>query len=458
MIAAIVGLLASPFYAYAILPPLALLILFALARFPQVGYYLVVFLIPLDVFRVLSDKYSALTISKFVGAWLVVVMVAARVADRSKPIRIRSNLWPLLALFMAACIASAALSPYRESVVLNIRQLVTAYLFFGLTVIFASWPAAFLRILPWVAISSVSIGAFLAVLGFAANLPQFAVNVLPQTLAFKRGTGTATDPNIFSLMVVFTMPLVAHMFFAAKGTGKRLGLMALFALDIMAIVATYSRSGVLVMLVILALIVGQHWRKFRVRYAGFVMLALTAAVVATAVLAPSSYWERVKSTFDPRNPSVRARIGYLRVGAEELQRRPVLGIGLGGFADAYAKSRYAASSPYRFTEQRARRAAHNTYMEVLVGTGVIGFAVFAILLASALRNYSLALRKLSSSEGREEMISMVKAYRLSLLAVLLDLLTLSRLSHKYLWIGLAMSQAALLLSEKGDDADVPARQ
>jgi O-antigen ligase len=305
-------------------------------------------------------------------------------------------------------------------------------------------------VIPWLVIASVSLGASLAVLGFAANLPQFAVNVTPAALAYKRGTGTATDPNMFSLMVLFALPLIAHMFFHAKTTARRLGTLALFAVNVMGVVATYSRSGVLVLLFVIGLICVQHARRVRARQAGFLMLGIALAVAAAVVLAPSSYWDRVKSTFDPRSPSIHARLGYLNVGADELKRKPVLGIGIGSFADAYARSPFAASSPYRFTAESARRAAHNTYVEVLVGAGVVGLGLFLAMLGVALRNYALAVRQLAA-RGAEEMVSLVRAYRLSFLAILADLLTLSRLSHKYIWMALALSQAALFLSVEAGD-------
>ena len=51
-----VALLATPYYKFAVLPGVLLLLMLLLGRYPQAGFYLIVFLIPFDAYRALSPS------------------------------------------------------------------------------------------------------------------------------------------------------------------------------------------------------------------------------------------------------------------------------------------------------------------------------------------------------------------------------------------------------------------
>jgi len=115
---------------------------------------------------------------------------------------------------------------------------------------------------------------------------------------------------------------------------------------------------------------------------------------------------------------------------------PILGAGPGAFPRLYAKSNYA----HAMAENREDyyRSAHNTYVEILAGTGLAGLIVFGIILALALR--SLFRRPLDDSPASIDVALARRTVGYSLLAFLASLVFLSQPYHKYIWlfVGLAI--------------------
>ena len=110
VIAISVGLLASPYYQYAILPGLTILLLLLLGYFPQIGYYIVIFLIPFGAYRGLTGIYGFLKIHWLVVFWLLLLISLQYLVQKKAPIRLRSNLWSWLLIFFVISLISALTS------------------------------------------------------------------------------------------------------------------------------------------------------------------------------------------------------------------------------------------------------------------------------------------------------------------------------------------------------------
>ena len=126
---------------------------------------------------------------------------------------------------------------------------------------------------------------------------------------------------------------------------------------------------------------GQNITKFsedelaelRSQHFGFVFLF--AGIIFTTVIAvtPPSYWERQVSLTKWQDSSIGRRQAYLIVGWQSFKEHPFLGSGTGTFRDLYSKSNYARV--FAKEGSTTRRFAHNTYVEVLVGSGILGFLI-----------------------------------------------------------------------------------
>ncbi len=122
-------------------------------------------------------------------------------------------------------------------------------------------------------------------------------------------------------------------------------------------------------------------------------LILLPMLAMTLVLAlPQNVVERAASTFDPGQPSVRARIGMLHTGLAMVRDHPVFGLGPGMVQPAYPEYR-AGAAPQRIPH------LHNNVVQIAAERGLVGLgaylailAVFVVYAARALRGPERASR------------------------------------------------------------------
>jgi O-antigen ligase len=194
--------------------------------------------------------------------------------------------------------------------------------------------------------------------------------------------GILENPNDLAINIAINFPLCMGFMFAAKG-GFRKALWALGLLSLIyGVVATYSRSGIIAM-VITALIC--LW-EFGIKGRRFVLLAGTVifGVLAIGGLAASPrYLNRVLSLIRRPDPntltkdtmeshgegSLQARTELLKESLRLMVKHPIFGIGPGQFP--------AVSQEWR--------VAHNTYTELGAEAGVPALALFLALLIVSIR-------------------------------------------------------------------------
>jgi len=442
--------LATPYPVAALLPGLLLIVLIISGRFSQFGFFVLVFMIPLDAFTEFSAVYPTLSISKFLGLWIVIAALTKILTTKKWPDTLRSNLWPALLAMVIVSFLSFLFSDHYLTVLDSMRKLFVAILFFGLTLIFVDSEKAIKTILPKVLVFSAAFGAVLSLLGYLFGISWLVMNVDPDPTVINRATGAASDPNLFSMMILFSIPLGVHLLFGAATLKKRVFWGMLLLMEIATLILTYSRSAALVLCLLLLLLGIRYRRQLKPRYIGLVAAAFVAALIVVAVMVPSSYWERHKEALGHDDTSIQRRLSYLTVGRDEFFRNPFLGSGLGTFEIAYANSKYAFTDPYDLTGETARRAAHNVYVEILVGTGLLGLAVFLLIIGLAWRNFRKA-SAMCRAGGNEELVSVILAYQFAFMAILIQLLSLSSFNHKYLWMSLALSQAVLTIAQRTSD-------
>ncbi|HEX5131730.1 MAG TPA: O-antigen ligase family protein [Candidatus Krumholzibacteria bacterium] len=195
-----------------------------------------------------------------------------------------------------------------------------------------------------------------------------------------RFTGGHENPNRAAAFMCSALPLGL---FGARNTrnpwarvGFSLGVIAL----IVAIFSTFSRSVVFPFtFVAIAVLI----RELRSRRSYIVLALLTTLGI---LLTPRYYWERVLALRDAMSASSRDWSVYTRWLAmttawDLFVQHPLTGVGLGNFILAGA---------YRVF---LRIVVHNSYLEILVGTGVFGLLGFLWILASGIRNSVAGARR-----------------------------------------------------------------
>lgn len=186
--------------------------------------------------------------------------------------------------------------------------------------------------------------------------------------------GVLENPNDLAINIAINFPLCVAFFFAAKKNQSKLFWAVSLVFMSWAVIATYSRSGLLAMVVTLAICIWEF--GIRGKRAGVLVGAAFAGIVALVVIAATpNYLIRIESMVRGNiegsgdRGSLEAREQLLKDSLSIMARHPVFGIGPGNFA-SYTQS---------------WRVAHNTYTELGAETGLPGLFLFLLMLALTLR-------------------------------------------------------------------------
>ncbi len=441
-------------YAYlALVPALTLLVFLYLGRATEVGFYFLVAYLPFQNYTTILDVggYSFFTIQKIVGAWLVLVLVLSVLLNKRFTFNLRSSLWLLFAGFMVTGFISFLLSEFPVVAANELRRQLLDIVYFGLSLLFLSRPTVFEKKIPVVVVASVTASALMSIVGYVFDVQAFSLNVIESEFV-KRGQGGSYDPNYFASIITFSLPFLMHWFLFSTRLLPRLGIMLLAGIGTVAVILTFSRGGFLIFMISLLLMAIEYVRNLRPRHLGFFTISFAAAIVGFALLVPRSFWERQLTTFTAvemkTDISLSRRLSYLQVGWEEFLKHPVLGAGPGTFHELYGRTTVAQS--FTDDESKLKRAAHNSYLHTIVGAGIVGFLFFAAMIVVGYRNF-LRAEKLFRSAGDLVSVSMTKAYKISYLTLLITFFTLNAQDHKYFWLSLGFSQAAVFLAQSRRD-------
>jgi putative inorganic carbon (HCO3(-)) transporter len=225
------------------------------------------------------------------------------------------------------------------------------------------------------AVATVVLGVLGIVLGLEGAGENYigGVNIM-------RFTGAHENPNKAAAHMCSALPL--GLFAARNCTSRlaRIGATVGSVVLVVAIFATFSRSAIIPLTIILIAVAVFELRSRRS------LFSIVGLVTIGVLLAPRYYWDRVMTlpgalktaTLDW---SVYTRMLALQTGWEMFLNHPVTGVGLGNFM---------GSSAYRLF---VRIVVHNTYLEILVGTGVAGLAAFIAILAGGLRHAVAGARR-----------------------------------------------------------------
>ena len=448
LVAVTLMLLASPYPYMAPLPGLGMLVLLLLGRWNlrSALFYGIVLLIPFGAYRTPIGELELLRLH-----WVLAIALAGLVAmdtllRKSLPRELHNrSFWMLVFGFVIANAISLPSSGFPAVSMRFLMLLVAGFMLVALGMIVLD-DRGFTQILPMVVVGSVVMGSVLAVLGYTMDLPVF---ISPKT---GRAAGGAPDPNNMSLMIIFSIPLLVYFLLTTRHPLRRLGLLLALGINVGAIVLTFSRGGALILGLSIPLILWEYRRMIAPRNLGLLLGLSGLALIVFVLLAPDTYGRRIQSLRDGDDFVINRRYSYILVARDLFQQHPVLGSGPDTFSSLYAQTEVGRY----FTRQRedGRRKAHNTYLEVLVGTGLFGFAWFFGVLLYAYYGFSHAKRRfLEQGMLREALVT--GAYRVSFLTLLLYFLIYSDVYHKYLLLSLALSMVALRLAREsgkaGDD-------
>jgi O-antigen ligase len=435
-------ILTSKYYLFAFLPSLAIAAYLVLLRYPQLGIYALVFLIPFGAFRKFDVAGITVNISWLIAAPLLFIVLLQTMVGKSSFVKIRISLLPWFGLFFLIEIISTWLSPYTASAVHETKLWLASFLYIALLAMLIT-RKGFFDILPSILISSVFLSSLLGNLGFFFDISVFTGGQFNGT--FSRNLGGAIDANNLSLMVIACIPLIVYRYFYSKVRGAKLFYALILANSVLAVGTSYSRGGMLIFLVACVLIMWEYRHFFSVTKIGFALLALIVGASVFVSVMPQSFWQRQLSLTSKEDTSLNRRAAYIGVAMNAFIQRPIFGSGPDSFYHLFALTPHARIS--KETGERLGRYAHNTYLEILVGTGLSGLFVFLVILGRALFTFS-QVKKRYWDGGKIEQAHLIGSYRLFLFIVLLYLMIFSESHHKFMLLGLVLSQIAFRLSNE----------
>lgn len=438
-------LLTTKYFVLAAVPSILVVASLVMSKQPQIGVYILVFMIPFGAFRKIMVGSVEINLAWIVAGGTFLIFIADRIIHK-KPfndLRNPVSLW--LGLFFLVAIISTWLSPYMAASVKDFKLWIAALLY--ILVVIALVPRhGFRNTIPKIIIISVAISTLLGNIDYLFGINLFTQEHMGGELT--RNVGATIDPNNLSLMIIATLPIIIHGFLYAKRPISKLAYGVLLANAVLGIGLTFSRGGFLVFVIISALIAFEFRHFFKVKYIGFILLGLSISLTTFVVVMPDSFWQRQTSLTSWEDSSLVRRASYLEVASDAFIERPFFGHGLDSFYRIYAQTQYAKID--KETGKILGRYAHNSYIEILVGTGIIGLISFLMLLMTALRAFTTAKNRYLNANMQEE-ADYIASLRLFLFATLFYLLIFSETHHKFMLVGLALSQLALRYSQTALD-------
>ena len=314
-------------------------------------------------FTLLSRKFVIDGMTVFLLIFILISMIAAvtSIVPRSS-----IQIALLTSVFMMSVLAIVACCNSQKTVDLMIKVFVISAAFTGLVGL-------------WQRVAGLDIGIWLDQTAFAGE---------------GRIVSTFGNPNVYGTYLLLAIPLAAACIVYVKGVFPKLCAIGITGLLIINLFLTLSRGCYLS----LALAVGIFVLIIEKR----LIIPLIPVVAALPFILPRAIIARFMSIFNMADTSTAFRLNIWRGSLRMLQDFWLSGIGQG--IDAYDRvypfySLAAIHSPH----------SHSLYIQYLVEIGVIGFAVFVIVLACYFRTMANFLRRTTEFRLRIMTAAMIAA-------------------------------------------------
>ncbi len=342
--------------------PLALIFLLITVNKPWIALSAFFLLVPLENLFVLEGELSA-TGSKLIGAYLIFLMlICGRLKYISEVFRHKKTLW--IIGFLLAALISTLFSDIASALFENLLRL---FIFTALYIVLIVMIRD-IKTLTY-CLQALVAGAALSVLS-----PLILGTGSTGGIDLQRYGGLWGDQNEFAAILLVIIPFSLMLYQYERKKIMKMLYGASFMVILIGFFLTYSRGGFVAFLVLFLLASYRIIKsKHRVK---ILAIFIPAVIVLSAVFyntIADEYISRVETLRAIQNNesaavdgSIKLRyIYYFEVAPEIFFNNPIFGVGPGGFIhyNTYLK-----------------QVAHNTYIEILIGMGLLGFIPFLVIL------------------------------------------------------------------------------
>lgn len=280
-----------------------------------------------------------------------------------------------LAKYLLIFVSALLLSLLVNIFTLHAKEMLTASLYFlrlfayiQLVFIFALFSKSFAKRYLWLLGITVTITAFLGFIQYFLYNNLRNLEYLGWDVHQYRVFSVFLDPNFAG--VIFLLGACVTYFFAQTEKGKKRSVsLAQSALNLLALVFTYSRTAYITLLITTLATLKTAARPK-------VMIIALIAVVALIILLPKDLKSEGVKLF--RTSSIYARQEEYIQGLTVFMQHPITGVGF----NAYGKYNIHEKSPY---PENATSGIPNSYILTMATAGVIGSAAFIYLVIGIIK-------------------------------------------------------------------------
>jgi O-antigen ligase len=281
------------------------------------------------------------------------------------------------------------------------------------------------------------IGSVISVIiGLGTGSLNSSVDSISQTAIQGRFTGGGGDPNEQAAAFVAAMFLIVGLFSIYRRRSARVCLVIAFVLMSIGFFATQSRGGLIALAVatLAALVLAPRQRS---RILGLLVLVAIAGVILVATT-PGAL-----SRITDLGGGTSGRNDLWRVAWQVFTGHPLFGIGAGNFQvveshyvlrpGSIARVQYLTSDPL---------LVHNSYLQLLAETGVVGLIGYLAVIFGSLRAAAEAARRFEAL-GLRRYADLTRAIMMGTIGMLAALFLITDGDDLRLWVLLALGPVLL---------------
>lgn len=227
---------------------------------------------------------------------------------------------------------------------------------------------------------NILIGLIVFLFVTAFSTPLISLGILKIGVYYDVGTGRASglsEPNQYASYLVLFIPLVVMYFLFSKNFISKIVIGALLVVTFIALVITGSRGGAVSFVLSMCIYLLFLKREGILRFRGivFAITMLSFIGLFSFLLSPSQIKETVLKRFNPKDQDTLIEIteghGRRLLWQNAWQiflEKPILGHGPDTFL------------PLNIIKFRVRGVTHNDYLRYMVEFGIVGLAIFIMIL------------------------------------------------------------------------------
>jgi probable O-glycosylation ligase (exosortase A-associated) len=366
------------------------------------------------------------------GAFALAVHCWTRFVARRPLFRPTRELW-LVGMLLGWAIATLPVSTSpSESVGMLLDVYLKTLIFFWL-VSNAITTLAQLHVMAW-ALSLVT-GPMAA-----TGIWNFLTHRLVVGRIFGYNAGLTSQPNDLALMLNLILPLTVALLLISRRPLARGLLVSLIALNVCAIIVTFSRAGFMSLVTTVVLYL---WTLRTGRERRWAILAAVLAVATLPQLVPG-YFDRLGTITNiqaDQTYSAQNRTDDTLTALTFVLSHPLVGAGFG-------MSRLALNELHESSGQPGHNVyIHNVYLEHAMDLGLPGLALFLLLLVSCTRNAARIRDCCSGVPALRGLSSLAEASRIALVTFAISGFFYPVAYHPYFYIVAALAVAIGIVHE-----------